>query len=358
MTSRSDLEHLLPLDGTVPAKTFVLEVHAEDPDAYLREIAGDATVEPTEDVYLSFLKIDDDASFWVDRLNPRFWSFHTTMQSGRAGAWIHERVESRRDTDWMWLPSGHLRHVAPGASSRRIRSEFIGDRLLDPDEPAQDLKVHLTGAHAERLLDQIASISEYRSAVSFNSVEVILDNAELGVLREAVKRQGSFAALGDSFSYHAQFVRSVVARYEHLVKTIEDSGLRFDSIEGDVARDDDYVGATFAGHPISIEFSRQIRDLPHFCSELFNSRAPFRLWGRPAFHNEFAEVDAVDLHVGERLRVEVGHDWLRVYLQWDNCGNTVARLISNLQSHFDSALAVKNSRISAAVTLEQDMAKA
>ena len=92
--------------------------------------------------------------------------------------------------------------------------------------------------------------------------------------------------------------------------------------------------------PIGIRFSRPIPDLPAFCEELFSSRAPFRLWGQPAITEDEALVEAVDLHVGQRIGIELGHDWMRVYLYAGSCGNTVARLISNLQTRFDGALAL------------------
>jgi hypothetical protein len=74
-----------------------------------------------------------------------------------------------------------------------------------------------------------------------------------------------------------------------------------------------------------IRFSRPIPDLPAFCEELFSSRAPFRLWGQPAFTENEALVEAVDLHVGQRIGIELGHDRMRVYLHAGSCGNTVAR---------------------------------
>ena len=46
MTSRSDLSTKVPVNGSVPAKAFVLEVHTDDPDAYLAEIAGRETSRP------------------------------------------------------------------------------------------------------------------------------------------------------------------------------------------------------------------------------------------------------------------------------------------------------------------------
>jgi hypothetical protein len=55
-------------------------------------------------------------------------------------------------------------------------------------------------------------------------------------------------------------------------------------------------------------------------------------------------VGAVDLHVGQRIGIELGHDWMRVYLHAGSCGNTVARLISNLQTRFDGALTLTHPR--------------
>jgi hypothetical protein len=271
----------------------------------------------------------------VDRLQPRFWVFHTTGASALAAAWLKDRVESRRDTDWMWLPSDHLRYIAPDALPRRVRTEFDGKRLVGSDDAARDLKVQLSGSHAERLLDKITDLPDYRSAVSFSNIEVDLIDPDLGPLRESVRRWGAFAAHGEQFTHHAQFVQMVISRYARLVETIEALALRFDSLAG---ADTDAGGASFAGMPIGIRFSRSIPDLPAFCEELFSSRAPFRLWGQPAVTDDEALVEAVDLHVGQRIGIELGGDWMRVYLHSGSCGNTVARLISNLQTRFDGAL--------------------
>jgi hypothetical protein len=354
VTTRSDLARRLPLDGAVPAKSFVIEVHTDDPSEYLIQIAGANNVQATEDAYLWRVTVPRSGEFWVDRLNPRFWIFHTIMGSATAAAWLRDRAESRRDTDWMWLPSAHLRYIAPQGVSHRVRTVFDGTRLVGSDDAASDLRVQLTGAHAERLLDEIAAMPQYRSAVSFNSIEVSLDDPDLGVLNEAVKRFGLFAARGEDFAYHAQFVALVIARYSRLVEAIEALAFRYAPLPSDRVMDNDeaYGGAAFAGMPIGIKFSRRIADLPSFCEELFSSRAPFRLWGQPVITEDYASVDAVDLHVGERLYVELGEDWMRAYLGAGTCGNTVARLISNLQTRFDGALSLTQRGLQEAMALQ------
>jgi hypothetical protein len=361
MTTRADLALRVPLDGAVPAKSFVVEVHADDPAEYLSEVAGSGNVEPTEDAYLSRVFVPPAGEFWVDRLEPRFWVFHTSMPSSVAASWLRDRVESRRDTDWMWLPSSHLRFIAPEAVPHRVRTDFDGTRLVAADDAASDLRVQLTGSHAERLLDQISAIPEYRAAVSFSSVEVYLDDPDLGALREAVKRSGLFAARGDDFAYHAQFVRAAISRYARFVQAVEAMAFRFDPLPtarsnvpdgAETVLDREQAGGTFTGTPIGIKFSRQIADLAAFCEEVFSSRAPFRLWGQPAVADDVAFVDAVDLHIGRRLGVEVGRDWMRVYLNAGTCGNTIARLVSNLQGRFDGALSLTHPDLQAAAALQ------
>lgn len=377
MTSRSDLSRKVPLDGTVPAKSFVLEVHTDDPHAYLAEIAGRGNVEDTDDAFLSRIFAPHAGEFWVDRLEARFWVFHTIAPSTAAAAWLRDRVESRRDTDWMWLPSAHLRYIAPDALPRRVRTEFDGERLVSSDDAAHDLKVQLSGSHAERLLDRIADLPEYRSAVSFNTIEVDIEDPELGSLRESVRRWGAFAAHGEQFTHHAQFVQLVIGRYARLIESIEALALRFEPLremntsplEADSnsstttttassLQDEDLGGASFAGMPIGIRFSRSIFDLPSFCEELFSSRAPFRLWGQPVVTEDHASVEAVDLHVGQRISLELGRDWMRVYLHAGSCGNTVARLISNLQTRFDGALSLTHPGLQKAATLHPQRANA
>lgn len=140
-------------------------------------------------------------------------------------------------------------------------------------------------------------------------------------------------------------VRRVVDRYRRFVEGAERRALRWEELpEG---------GARPYGTPITFRFSRRVPDLDYFLDQLFSAREPFRLWGLPRNDGEgFAEVEAVDLHVGQRLRFDITNDWLRVYLFEGGCGNTVARLASNLQHHFDRALSIIDKELDAGLRPE------
>jgi hypothetical protein len=348
MTARADLSEVLTLDPLSPTKTFVVEVHsAGDPVALLAEMATAGSLQPTDDAYLYRLGVPDtDGCFWVDQLDERFWNFHTTMPAGAASRYLKQQVASRHDLDWMWLPSEHLRTVWPDTPARGVRSKFEGGQLLGRTASVSDVRLRLSGQSADFFLEYLYKNPEIRSAVPFESVEVALDDPDFGSVHEAVDRMGRFAVSGNSLEFHLQFIQTVVARYRHLVTLCEEKAIGwkpFDLTHAD-------TGGRVEGAPIVLKFSRTIPDLEQFTDALFSSREPFRLWGVPRVRDGIAEVEAVDLHVGQRLSIDVGEQWMRVYLGQDSCGNSVARLASNLQHRFDSALTFTDPDLQAALT--------
>ncbi len=336
--TRASLSTRLELSPSNPTKTFVLDVHTTDPEAYLADLVGNGVIEATSDANLHGVHLPDGV-FWVDQLDERFWSFHTDMPSADAHKFLHTRVESRRDLDWVWLPTEHLRRAAPERTARRVRTTFSGRQLLGPHAGTSRLDLQVTGAEVEDLLDYLAQNEKYRSAVCLSGVQVEAGDPDHGRLTEGIDRLGKFAASGESFELHQQFVRQVVTRYAAFVRALEARAISWDPLDSDLDG-----GGTLTGQPVVIAFSRPIPDLDRFTAELLACRIPFRLWGVPRTVDDdddgggVVEVDAVDLHVGQRLRLDIGRTWMRVYLERGSCGNTVARLASNLQHRFDSAL--------------------
>ncbi|HEU0089927.1 MAG TPA: hypothetical protein VFQ77_20140 [Pseudonocardiaceae bacterium] len=334
----------LSSSATAPTKTYVVEVHTDEPGDYLRDALGSQNVEETADAYLYRVHAGPNLSFWVDQLDERFWNFHTQDPVRDALPYLKSIVDERRELDWMWLPSAHLRHIWPGATTRRVRTEFHARDVLDEDSYSSDLSVRLSGRDADQLLDYIAENDKYRSAVPFDSVQIRLSDPELGCIDEALNRSGRFAVSGESIEFHLQFVRSIVNRYKGFVEACERR-----AIEWRPFSDDGDPGGLMNGAPIVIDFSKSA-NLSRLLDAVFSSRYPYRLWGTPVIVDAVAYVEAVDLHVGRRVRVDVGSRWLRVYLEQGGCGNTVARLISNLQTRFDSALSLRDPELQAALS--------
>ena len=342
MITRADMNHALMLDGRAPTKTFIVEAHTDDPQDFLGHMAGKPNVEPTRDTHLFRVHVPEGV-IWVDQLDSRFWSFHTDISMQPANAFLRKEIERHRELDWVWLPSDHLRHMWPRSISRQVKTTFNGKGFVGSSAAATDLRVQLSGHDADYLLEYISKEPRYRSSVSFQSVQETLTDPDLGYLEEAVSRMGKFVVSGDSFEFHSQFVRTVLQRYKALVTLCESKAISYDSVGPSDS------GFTINGHPIVVRFKREIEDLPSFMGQLLSSRAPFRLWGSPEIDEDYARVDAVDLHVGSTMKIDVGTDWMRIYLSKGSCGNTVARMVANLQHTFDSALYFEDSELQAAL---------
>jgi hypothetical protein len=343
--NRASLEEqfeIAAVSGT-QTKTFVIEAHANgEPGQFLSELAVDGRVSPTDDVHLHVLH-EGDLEFWVDHLDGRFWSFHTWSPAADARRYLKEQVERRRDLDWAWLPSSHLSRVWPGTRPKWLRCDFRGERFLPEDDRARRLQIQILGEGSEELLGLISGREAYASAVSVDQAAIRAVDPAFGVVNELVNRTGRFVVTGNSFALHQEVVRGVISRYRRLVERAETRLLKWDELDGG--------GVTVHGAPISINLSRSIPDLDVFLSELFSCREPFRLWGIPEVQKSIAEVEAVDLHVGQRLRFEVGPTWIRVFLYSGGCGNSIARLVSNLQHSYDASLSLSDGDLAEALSL-------
>src|SRR5215470_2841069 len=205
----------------IPTKTFVLEVHADNGFSYLQDLVGQHGLEETADAYLHTIHTNEGVEFWVDRLDDRFWNFHTQDKMRPAYRFLRNKVEERRDLDWMWLPSEHLQQVWPGAITRGVHTEFNAREFSTDEAASSRLRVQLWGKDANHLLDYIAENPRYRSSVSYDSVEAILYDEDLGMMDEAINRRGRFATSGESVEFHLQFVRVMVNRYRALVEACE-----------------------------------------------------------------------------------------------------------------------------------------
>jgi hypothetical protein len=347
MNGRAAMVAELEMTSTSPTKTFVIEAHTDHPSEYLADLAGKSQVAPTEDAFVH--KINTEyGTFWVDHLDSRFWSLHTKMRTDKAAHIVNGWIRSRHDLDWMWLPSDHIRHAWPGARTRQARTDFRSHALVGHDgADNEDLRFHLSGRNPEKFLNFLAN-SPYKDAISFHQIETDVSDPDFGFVKEALNRSGKFIASGDSFMLHGQFVSTVVARYAHLIRLCEARAIAYSGWGSDEG------GGTLSGGPIVINFSKPILDQDAFLAALFSSRAPFRLWGLPEpAEDGVVEVEAVDLHVGQKLMIDVGDTWMRVYLEPGGCGNTVARLVSNLQHRFDAALTLRDLDLNAAISGSQ-----
>lgn len=324
---------------TTRIKTRAVEANLteESAEAALARVARLA-----KDVGLQFVKLGDDAlgmvhgesqALVVDVLDPRFWLVHSLSHADFIDKVLRPTLWASKDLDWCWLPYELVDSLRSAGRVKWFKTDFQSD-LLAPaaKQKARRLRVQLEGDDAYDLLNFIRGIDQYRSAAPLTALAVEAGNETAGFLREWADYKGRFAATGESFELHAGLVSRVISSYGTYIRRIErNHGIKW-RVESD-------GGLTRSGEVVVMPFGKPIDNLESFLSGMFSCREPFRLWGVPRVVNHgFASVEAVDLHVGRRLRIDVGTEGLRVYLSPDGCGNSVARLLANLQHRYDATI--------------------
>ncbi|MDJ0769820.1 MAG: hypothetical protein QNJ12_13545 [Ilumatobacter sp.] len=349
--NRKTLERDFATPTTSPWKTFVLEAHPNGHSAgeFLTDVFGRSAVSTTDDVHLHTVRLDSGSSVVVDSLDGRFWSFHSTAQAQEMSRFLRARVTARPDLDQVWLPSAHLRNLYPGVRPKFVKTDFRGWDMLSPDS-VHDLSLTARGTNIDRLLDLIGHDKGSEHAVSIDRMGVAIVDPEYGYVDEAANRFAQFVATGDSFALHQHVVSDVLARYRSFVEAAEANAIRFDSYE--------QGGGTVGGAPIEIALSRPLPALRSFMHQLLSSREPFRLWGLVDGDDDFVECDVVDLHVGHQLRIEASPQLIRVHLRSGCCGNSLARLVANLQHHVDGALQLVDPALNDLMTLDRRLVPA
>jgi hypothetical protein len=326
-------------------KSYALEVNFGDgEDGALGAVESLAaslglSMARTEDPALALLW-NEAMGLFVDYLDPRFWLIHTAAPAGIVHGKLRSAVWSSRGIDWCWFPWQFLRELQGRGEPRWFKSEFRGDELL-PSEGvrARRLRVQLEGDSADELLEQLIADDRYRLSTALSGVALRVRDRQLGVVDEAAHYQGRFVGRGGAFELHLGFMSRAVQAYAEAVRHIE----RHFALGWDGSEE---RGFGFEGHVLQIRFGRRIDDLSQFLTGLFSCRDPFRLWAVPRLVNDrFAEAEVVDLHVGQQFRMDISSEWLRVYLSSGVCGNTVVRLVTNLQRRYDASIVAGDSTI-------------
>lgn len=331
-------------------KSYLIEANvpnvAEDREAVPRFFAECVThvsvdVRSTDDPTIYVLNFERQRiGVFLDTIDPRFWLLHTTAQAQQSDAAIRNLVQRSPLLDAAWLPSQQLAAWSDELGSPRVlTAKFsIPTGMYQDDLPEEEFRdeslyfrIGSTGNALERW-------SEFRRAkilapsLALWTARVVRRQPDRGeVVTEDLTAGGKLTCRGNSFRLHQEFLHGLRSRYAQLITGWEDL-YRIGWIPQD-------RGVRPAGNPAEIPLPKTLDEdsLETLLGAMFNCGEPYRLYGVPVRQGDQRYVvRGVDLHTGDKVDFEINSDLVRVYLFPTTCGNTLARLITNLQ-HFHDA---------------------
>jgi hypothetical protein len=333
--------------GHGPLKTYLIEAHgfggddlnhATVPDALSKVAdASNLRFQGTDDKTL-FQLTDADVGFFFDVLDPRFWVVHTMSNVDRCEQVLNRLIELYPNLDFAWPPSELMRQLQKNGKPAGFAVDFDETQLLPAsethliDEPNAVVKLRFGGTRAEMWLSELEKFAP--DALAFSMVKFSLQDREgKSYLIVELNDWGRLKAAGNSISLHLETVALFLHHYRSLIAQIEAFARLRSQGKGD--------GGLLLGDPLVFEFPKPLRDFRSFVKELVSCREPLNIWGVvEEVRSDFVQIEAVDLHTASRMRLDVTPHFMRIYLGPTACGNTVARILRNIQGHIDSTVSV------------------
>lgn len=313
---------------------------------------------------------------FLERLSPRVAVVYSVLQTQPLDAWVRRVVYSSPDLDHVWL-SGLTFGVLWGLvtklskSDRFTRLVFTHDSIFEVDrwESESELDEEENGTTDEnhsgdQMAEEKEGIEEHR-VTSFRLVD------RLGIIQSRLQRMqdvysplyaisqlrfpspvgpgghdfydnGKVTNRSPSFRDHRAHLLFVVRIYEKLLQSTEQSA--WYSIKESIEVPGKF--GKIVGSPVTIRFQEPGLDPDVFkgwITKTFSrKRNRFRLWGNPIWLGPTkVHVYGVDRHLWQPLWLELTESGCTAIIPNGTCGNTVHRLVTNIQRFLDPGASVQ-----------------
>jgi hypothetical protein len=305
----------------------------------------------------------------LEFLNDRHPVLYTLMTTDESDPWVRGLVDSTPWLDRLWLSARLFqelwRYVQTTASPRRytrLTFEYeglyevdegpAGEAGQDEDEDNNEVEPTLQRDDDDRpiverrsskftMVDRVETVRQklpdlqntYRPLYSITQLRVP------GSTRGGhdFYFDGKVTNRGDSFADHRQNVQFVLGVYRRVTERAE-STLWVSAEEAGA----DQAGFNLKGAPVYLEFSEPLEQatFDRWVNTTFErKRNRFRLGGRPfRLSPGKVHVYGVDRHLWQPVLLEVTRRHIIAVLPKGTCGNTIHRLVTNVQRFLDPAV--------------------
>jgi len=316
---------------------------------------------------------NDDAAFYrvrdskgefgfLEPLSARHLAVHSTKETVRADNAVRSTVRATAQLDFAWLAGTtfqtiwqHL--ILPQMPDRFVTLKFkhqarFEDTLWDErdeediddeedfEEPierrASTLAITERSNQIARFLPQLQT---YHSP--FKAIRTLRIPA-------AEERGGYDFWSWGKVTYRAPTFRdgrsqvlSITRLYEQTTRIIEE---RLWFLGEKTTLRDGGESMTLTGAPVTLTFDPPLplSTFQNFITTTFErGQGPLRLWGNPIYLGERkVHIYGIDLHLWKRIYMEITPRRMMLVLPQGTCGNTVHRLVTNVQRYLDPAVEV------------------
>lgn len=291
----------------------------------------------------------------------RYWLLHSTSYTKDIDKLLQREISQISQLDRLWLSGQYFLSlwndiVVPQSPDRIIRMKFETEARFEGFEGEDIYSRSEEDEGEESLLDIEDEIKERKVSVmtitdTARKVDQFLPNLQraysafksIKMLRLPASKRGGYefwswgkvTHRASSFREGRDYILTVTKIYSVLTEMIE----KIMWLDFETVNLPDGSGYRITGSPLIINFNSPL-SLATFKSVVDitfeQGKGPLRLWGNPLWLNDRkVHVYGVDLHLWQQIFLEFTPKHIIAILPKGTCGNTVNRLVTNVQSYID-----------------------
>jgi hypothetical protein len=300
---------------------------------------------------------------FLERLSDRFTVLYSIDKAQKSDYFASNLIKQSPILDSLWI-SGKMfdafwNKIKESHSPHRyikMKFEFdgffeqpnlgpIGERSLD-DHMYQDLIFDERRVTSITLVEEAAELREKIEGVrkffpAFYSIGLLRFPNRNGKGGHDFYRNGKVTNRSDSFLDHRKQLIDTIEDYRTVTEHLEEKvWLEFEEFHAPDAS----LSWKIHGSPIVFVFKKRLRQdvFTNFVNYTFKGgKEPFRIQGNPIWIDQNrVHIYGTDLHLWQNVMLDLSREQFTVILPRGTCGNTIHRLVTNVQRFLDPAVSV------------------
>jgi hypothetical protein len=343
-------------------KSYVLETAPPDGSDQI-DIA--ATLRPTgwqiTPIDSGMLYLVDNAEGkhlgYLESLSNRYLILHSIEEARWTDKTVRGDVRETASLDSMWLAGGFFSNlwqivILPQLPKSYVKLKFEHfarfengvEETEEVDEELEDDWVVEGGeerrASSLMIAERVDRIAEFLPELQhihypFKAIKMLRIPSMTGRGGYEFWTWGKVTYWAPDFRDGRSQIISITRLHEQVTQAIE----RTIWVQVEETKLPESIDATLRGAPVTLEFAPplDLSTFKNFVTTTFErGQGPLRLWGNPIYlSDKKVHVYGVDLHLWQRIYLDLTPKRFVMILPRGTCGNTVHRLITNIQRYLD-----------------------
>lgn len=347
---KSEIEEKYTTEGLVTS--YLIEAHQDEDNGSINTSAftkRGCSLEELDDGFY-FLRNGEGMDIgFIEPMHDRYIFLHSTQKTQPVDNEIKRILKISPSLDATWLSGEYLKKVwdrrVLGEYPNRItqmkfsyKSYFEGSENGEgePESARIREKPSLGGSIKESSKSIGEFLPDIQEAHSpFRAVDMIRFPAAQSSGSYDFYGWGKLTHRSSSFRVGRTLVSNIVKNYKQITEKIEEK-IWFS------VKEDGIGGVSVEGAPLTISLNNKMseKQFHTFIDKTFEKNyGPFRVWGNPIEVGENRyHVYGLDQHMWEDIRLDLRPSLIKAILPRGTCGNTVHRLVSNVQKYISPSI--------------------